>query len=304
MHCRRMFVLVVACLGLMLFSCLANADAGQGKVHLLAPASVTRGEAFVCRFMPVSGASAYCLEWLGKKMDLTASSGKRQEILLGVGLTRTLRPEVLRLTYSVGGKKQEVQCAVDVKDKKYPEQRLTLPASMATLSKKNLTRYYKEKKVITAALGQQSPGRFWSLPLTRPVPGSVSSAFGLTRFINDQPRAPHRGVDFRGGMGVPVKACADGIVELVADHYFSGRSVYLDHGQGVTSVYFHLSQILVKQGQMVHKGQVLGKMGRTGRATGPHLHFGLYVLGEPVNPLPLMDATKYPADDAPASVHK
>ena len=305
MRCRRILVFSVACLGLLLFSGSVSAESSQGEVRLLAPPSVTRGEGFVCRFMPLAGGSSYSLTWLDKHLDLAVSrAGTMQEVLLGVGLKRQPRPELLRLSYIIGGAKKMVQCTVDVKDKKYPEQRLTLPKSMATLSKKNLTRYYKEKKVITHALARQSSGRFWSLPLTRPVPGSVSSAFGLTRFINDQPRAPHRGVDFRGGMGVPIKACADGVVDLVADHYFSGRSVYVDHGQGVTSVYFHLSKILVKEGQIVHKGQVVGKMGKTGRATGPHLHFGFYVLGEPVNPLPLMDTANHASFALPVSTLK
>lgn len=300
MHCPRMSVFVLAFFALLLLSGPAAADSGQGDVHLEAPVSVTRGEGFVCRFMPVAGGSSYSLTWLDKHLDCAVSrAGIMQEVLLGVGLKGKTGPELLQLSYVVGGTKKVARCTVEVKEKKYPEQRLTLPKSMATLSKKNLNRYYKEKKVITHTLAQQSSGRFWTLPLTRPVPGSVSSAFGLTRFINDQPRAPHRGVDFRGGMGVPIKACADGVVDLVADHYFSGRSVYVDHGQGVTSVYFHMSKILVKEGQVIRKGQVLGKMGKTGRATGPHLHFGLYILGEAVNPLPLMDAKRYATSGAP-----
>jgi murein DD-endopeptidase MepM/ murein hydrolase activator NlpD len=289
----------------LFFSGLAVADPGQGEVRLQAPSSVVRGEGFVCRFMPVPGGSSYTLEWLDKNLDLAvARPGTIQEVLLGVGIKRMARPELLRLSYVAGGKKKVVQCAVNVRDKNYPEQRLILPPSMANLSPKNLARYYREKKVITHVLARQTAGRFWSLPLTRPVPGSVSSAYGLTRFINNQPRAPHRGVDFRGSMGVPIKACADGIVDLVADHYFSGRSVYLDHGQGVTSVYFHMSKIQVKEGQVVHKGQVVGTMGRTGRATGPHLHFGLYVLGEPINPMPFMDGAFKTSDVPAVSVRK
>jgi murein DD-endopeptidase MepM/ murein hydrolase activator NlpD len=181
---------------------------------------------------------------------------------------------------------------VQVKDKTYPVQRLTLPEKMVNLSQKNLSRHYKEKEAVSEVLGHRSQGRFWTLPLARPVPGEVSSAFGLKRIINDQPRSPHRGVDFRGGMGVPVVACADGIVDLVGDHYFAGRSVYVDHGQGVMSMYFHLSEIDVREGQVVRRGEVIGRMGKSGRATGPHLHFGLYLLGEPVDPLPLFGSDK------------
>ncbi len=257
-------------------------------VRLMAPSSVFKGQGFVCRVNPVAGGSEYRIEWLDKTLDLAVGAdGDAIEVLLGAGLKRKTGSKLLRLTYVRDGKKETVQRAVDIKDKEYPVQRLTLPKKMVNLSQKNLSRYYKEKDEVTEVLGHRSQGRLWSLPLTRPVPGEVSSAFGLRRFINDQPRSPHRGVDFRGGIGVPIKVCADGVVDLVADHYFSGRSVYVDHGQGVMSMYFHLSDIDVQEGQVVRKGEVLGKMGKTGRATGPHLHFGLYLLGEPVDPMPL-----------------
>ncbi|WP_462325075.1 M23 family metallopeptidase [Desulfoplanes sp.] len=260
----------------------------QDSVRLTAPSSVFRGQGFLCRFNPLPGGSDYRIEWLGKTLDLAVGPGDDvTEVLLGVGVERKAGPKLLRLTYMRNGQKRTVQRAVDVEDKEYPVQRLTLPKKMVNLSQKDLSRYYKEKEVVTGVLDHRSQGRFWSLPLTRPVPGAVSSAFGLRRFINDQPRSPHRGVDFRGGMGVPVKACADGVVDLVADHYFSGRSVYVDHGQGVMSMYFHLSGTNVEQGRVVTKGEVIGRMGKTGRATGPHLHFGFYLLGEPVDPMPL-----------------
>ncbi|GAU08088.1 M23 family metallopeptidase [Desulfoplanes formicivorans] len=257
-------------------------------VELTAPHTVYRGQAFVCRFTPVNGGSNYQLTWLDKTLDVAVGAGDPVvEVLLGVGLTRQPVAETLELSCMRDARKLTARQTIKVEDKEYPVQRLTLPRKMVHLSPENLARYHREKKEISTILKGRSKGRFWSLPLTRPVPGGVSSAFGLRRIINDEPRSPHRGVDFRGGMGVPVKACADGIVDLVADHYFSGRSVYLDHGQGVMSMYFHLSRIDVKEGQVVRKGEVVGAMGRTGRATGPHLHFGLYLLGEPVDPMPL-----------------
>ena len=261
----------------------------SGDVRLTAPDVVYKGQGFVCRFTPVAGGIDYELTWLGRTLHVAVGAGDPvEEVLLGAGLSRQPAREPLVLTYMRDGRRLTAQQTVRVKDKDYPVQRLTLPKKMVNLSKKNLSRYDREKKEIQKVLSGRTRGRFWSLPLTRPVPGALSSAFGLRRIINDQPRSPHRGVDFRGGMGVPVKACADGIVDLVADHYFSGRSVYIDHGQGVISMYFHLSRINVKEGQVVRKGEMVGAMGKTGRATGPHLHFGLYILGEPVDPMPLL----------------
>ncbi|MBG3878486.1 M23 family metallopeptidase, partial [Desulfovibrio oxamicus] len=126
------------------------------------------------------------------------------------------------------------------------------------------------------------------------VPGGVSSLFGLRRVFNGEPRAPHRGLDLRGEAGELVKACAAGRVALAENHYFAGNSVYIDHGMGVVSMYFHLSAMDVTPGQMVAQGQLIGRVGSTGRVTGPHLHFGMAVLGDMVDPQVLLD-------DAPAN---
>ncbi len=258
--------------------------------HLAAPVSVMQGKAFVCRFQPVLNASHYKIHWQGKTLPLAVAKDEDTvQVLLAAGLQRKKGEYPLVLTFIQDGHKRTVQKTIKVKEGKYPVQCLTLPKKMVNLSKKSLSRHYKEKKEVAKALAALRPGRLWSLPLTRPVPGEVSSLFGLRRFINNQPRSPHRGIDFRGGVGVPIKACAAGVVELVANHYFSGKAVYVNHGQGVMSVYFHMSKVRVHQGQVVSKGEVLGNIGKTGRVTGPHLHFGVYVLGEAVDPLPLIE---------------
>ncbi|MDR2695609.1 MAG: M23 family metallopeptidase [Deltaproteobacteria bacterium] len=130
--------------------------------------------------------------------------------------------------------------------------------------------------------------------MQRPVPGEISSAFGLRRIFNGQPRSQHKGLDLRGAAGTPVLAMADGTVALAEELYFSGNVVYLDHGLGLFSMYAHLSAIDVRPGQQVSAGQALGKVGSTGRVTGPHLHLGCYALGMAVDPTPLMEAGKQP----------
>jgi murein DD-endopeptidase MepM/ murein hydrolase activator NlpD len=109
-------------------------------------------------------------------------------------------------------------------------------------------------------------------------------SFGARRFFNDQPRSPHSGIDLRAAAGTPVHAVGAGTVVLAAEHFFGGNSVYIDHGGGLISVSMHLSRMLVKQGERVTPGQVIGEVGATGRVTGPHLHFGVRWHGARVDP--------------------
>ncbi|MBW1862211.1 MAG: M23 family metallopeptidase, partial [Deltaproteobacteria bacterium] len=111
--------------------------------------------------------------------------------------------------------------------------------------------------------------------------------FGRRSIINDQPRSPHSGVDLKGKRGTPIKAANNGKVALTGNHFFSGKSVVIDHGGGIQSMYFHLDKIMAKEGQTIIKGQVIGLVGSTGRSTGPHLHWGMRVNGARVDPLML-----------------
>ena len=130
----------------------------------------------------------------------------------------------------------------------------------------------------------------WDLPLARPVPGGITSAFGGRRVFNGQPRAPHKGTDMRCAEGTPVKAVCSGTVLFAENTYFGGMTIYLDHGQGVVSTYSHLSSFDVKAGDSVRKGQTIGRSGSTGRVTGPHLHFGFLVQGVAVDAMPLLSS--------------
>ena len=158
------------------------------------------------------------------------------------------------------------------------------------MPKPALERHYAEKARAQSVKALRTPKQMWELPFIRPVPGTVSSPFGVRRFFNGKPRKPHSGVDFRGPTGTPIKATAAGTVKIVDDFYFSGKIIYIDHGAGVVSVYCHLSEMLVKEGQHVVAGEVIGKVGATGRVTGPHLHFGVAVQGTMVDALPLFES--------------
>jgi len=128
--------------------------------------------------------------------------------------------------------------------------------------------------------------------LDRPVPGRLSSPFGLRRFFNGQERNPHSGLDFAAAAGTPIKAPAAGRVVLVGDYFFNGKTVFVDHGQGFISMFCHMSEIDVKVGDEVPRGGVVGKVGATGRATGPHLHWNISLNDARVDPAIFIGAFK------------
>ena len=141
-----------------------------------------------------------------------------------------------------------------------------------------------------AALGRRSHGvaARWGAPFARPRASAISSGFGSGRTFNGQVTSRHLGVDFRGALGAPVRAANRGVVVLVDTFFLGGRVVYIDHGEGLTTGYLHLSKALVAPGQTVARGQVIGRVGATGRVTGPHLHWSAHYGALVVNPLDLL----------------
>ncbi|UIJ39374.1 M23 family metallopeptidase [Desulfobaculum bizertense] len=271
------------------FPALASAASAGGAV-LSAPESVSVGEAFFVKIVCPREARRVKVSWLGEELSpvLRPIDGHYENWLaLGVGLGAKAGGHRLRVELATQGKTQVLTQLVQVSTRTFPEQHLKVAKKMVHLSKESLDRHYREKKLMKAALARRSPERFWDSPFVRPVPGSMSSAFGLRRFFNGEPRAPHRGVDLRGAKGTPIKAFAAGEVVLTGNFYFSGNAVFVDHGQGMVSLYCHMSHIDVKEGQFVSAGQILGQVGSTGRVTGPHLHFGLSVMGNMVDAMPI-----------------
>jgi hypothetical protein len=170
----------------------------------------------------------------------------------------------------------------------YPEQRLTVDPEMVHPPDDQLERIRMEAERVAALWHRPGPPRF-TLPLTpplRPLPDGRS--FGSRRVLNDEPRSPHSGVDFSCVTGTPVFGVADGIVVLADEHYFAGKSIYVDHGDQLVSMYFHLSEISVAEGDAVTAGDTIGAVGATGRATGAHLHFGIRWHGARIDPRVLL----------------
>lgn len=270
-------ILVLLCAGLALAEC---------EVDL--PAEVDVGAPFFLTVRCGPGLSGMDVRWQDRQVRVPAAAGQAR-VLLGVGLD--VPPGAHRIVGEamVEDRQRAFVREVQVRSKTFPEQRLRVAREMVAPDPSLLPRIEQERRLVRQTLNRVSSNAYWSEPFVRPVGGSVSSVFGLRRFFNDEPRAPHRGVDLRGAEGTPVQAFSAGVVALTGDHYFAGKSVYVDHGLGMITQYIHLSEIMVAEGQTVSAGQVVGKVGATGRVTGPHLHFGLSVLGMWVDPLPLLE---------------
>lgn len=170
----------------------------------------------------------------------------------------------------------------------YPTQRLEVDDRKVHPKKQDLARIERESAAVAKLWAARGPARF-TLPLAPPLARlPAAGRFGARRIFNGEARSPHSGADYPAAVGTPVLAAADGTVVLAADHFFSGKSVFIDHGDGLFSMSFHLSAIDVRVGDRVRRGQRLGAVGATGRVTGPHLHFGLRWRGARVDPALLL----------------
>ncbi|WP_071058866.1 M23 family metallopeptidase [Pelistega sp. MC2] len=207
-----------------------------------------------------------------------------QNILAIVGIPLKTSAGAQTLVVSSQGK--ESQVSFNVGSKKYKEQHIKLSSNKhVNPSAEDEARFKRELNEQLAAYKNFREVKPSNIVLDRPVDGGhYSSPFGLRRFFNGQERNPHSGLDIAVPQGTPVKAAADGVVTIVADYFFNGKTVFVDHGQGMVTMYCHLSAIDVKKGQVVKRGESLGKVGSTGRSTGPHLHWNVSLNNVRVDP--------------------
>ncbi len=199
-----------------------------------------------------------------------------------VGIALAQVPGELRLSVTRGERIESLPLRIG--DKRYAAQYLKVPPRQVDLAPADEARVAGEQQRIRAALATFSETPPATLRMRPPIGGPRSSSFGLRRYFNQQPRNPHSGMDIAAPTGTPVLAPADGRVIDTGDYFFNGKSVFLDHGQGLVTMYCHLSAIDVKVGRSLRAGERLGAVGATGRVTGPHLHWGVVLNRALVDP--------------------
>ena len=172
--------------------------------------------------------------------------------------------------------------------REFPEERLSVPRIYTQPDPRTMLRIEREQRLLAALWGKSVARRYWQGPFLAPTDGPAGSPFGLRRYFDGEPRSPHAGIDFRAPEGAAVHAANRGRVVLARDLFFTGNTVVLDHGCGLFTLYVHLSRMGARAGALVDKGQEIGKVGMTGRATGPHLHFAARVGEARIDPATLL----------------
>ena len=213
---------------------------------------------------------------------LVRSEGGEWVALVGVPLAAKPKSKLLVEVIHAPGEREVLP--IRVVDKKYLTQHITVAPDQADLPPEQIPRYEQQRAHLRQVLQTFTERNPASLALLRPVEGRSSGNFGLRRIVNGKPRSPHGGLDIVAPEGTPIVATGSGQVLDVGDYLFLGRTVVLDHGQGLLSLYAHLSEIDVTAGEIVGLGQPIGKVGATGRVTGPHLHFSVYLNAASVDP--------------------
>jgi len=225
----------------------------------------------------------------GRKVPFFPSKGSvSYRALLGVDLAAKPGPVTLAIRTS-GKVEKRVPVMLRIRKKKYSTERFSVSAAFDQFDETTLKRIHREKEQLTrlwSVLGRQ---RWWRGRFILPVPGGVTSPFGLRRIINGSPRSPHGGVDLKAPQGADVVAANHGKVVVRDQFFFSGKSIVLDHGGGLYTMYFHLSDFRAEKGSQVLKGEVIGQVGMTGRVTGPHLHWGARLNGARVDPFEFLE---------------
>jgi len=248
------------------------------------PESPRVGEAMFVTLRPERALLRAACSWAGRSYEFLPT-GEAFEVVLPISLKT--RPGAGRATVYwkyADGAMGRLTLPVQVRSRRFEIQRLRL--SRAQEQKYSAPETKRERELIGTALDRVEPERYWRERFLMPVEGRVSTGFGLQRYINGRLVYRHRGIDIAAPAGTPVRAAADGVVSLADDSFLlHGKTIVIDHGHGISTLYLHLSELAVAAGERVSQGQIIATVGATGVATGPHLHFAVYAFHEAVDPL-------------------
>jgi murein DD-endopeptidase MepM/ murein hydrolase activator NlpD len=298
---RCAFVCLAAGVALLPVRTMANdgdACTPGTALHLSAPAS-TQGGLLLIEVKSTKQLSEVQGEWEGRSVPFwqdTADDSERRG-LLGVDLEKAPGEYELKMTgQTAGGEKISCRVMVPVRKGQYATEKLQVGKQFVEPSAEQIKRADEERQKLRDIFDRVTPERLWDGKFRIPLDGvATGTNFGKRRILNGVPGSPHGGMDLPGVTGTPIHAAQRGKVVLAEELFFAGNAVVVDHGLGIYTFYGHLSEIGVKVGDPVESGTVLGKVGATGRVTGPHLHWGLTVEKARVNPLELVKLLGNPA---------
>lgn len=289
---KKFLISIFLILGVLFF----NVNFSFAAAWVNFPTSWDIGQAFAVSITSNADYSKPTVTWKDRTITLNVEQGGAGKISYGLlgSDVRNTKPGKYDILFEFvqGGKKYKASGTITLKERKYPQEKLTVSPKMVNPPKKELNRIRAESKVIGAALRTMTEIRRWTTPPQPPLANiTLTSHYGFQRVYNGVPRSGHNGADIRAANGTKILAPFAGTVILTGFHYYAGGSVYIDSGNGVITAFFHLSEINVKKGDKVAKGQVVAKSGSTGRVTGPHLHYSLILGGQFVDPIPLLSTS-------------
>jgi len=259
------------------------------KVHYL-PAQIVNGSPVIIRVTAPITADSMSGKWLGHELAFTFDPATGTWIAIaGASLETKAGSYALELrAETAAGQALSFEKKISVQRRRYPRVALKVPPRYTAPSAENQHEIEEDKKEKEAAFKTLTPDREWKGSFAPPVDAEISEIFGVQRVFNGSVKATHQGLDFRAHTGTPVAAVNRGRVILAGPLFFEGNCIVIDHGQGLLTLYLHLSKFLVKEGDEVEKGQRIALSGGTGRATGPHLHLAVRWQGEYLNPQTLL----------------
>ena len=282
-------------IGLLLAAAYCNPWAAEPKAALgwsvqWQPSELVNGSPVLFQVKPALRLKTLSGKWL--EHDISFALDPKTKIWNAIaGIALNVKPGVYTLSLStatLSGKDVSFQRRLTVRAGKYRSTAITVEAKYTAPSQEQLDIIARDKKTKQDAFSQVTPNREWAGAFKSPLEAPFSDTFGTTRTFNGQVRSTHEGLDFAAVAGTPIAALNAGTVLLARPLYFEGNCVVLDHGQGLLTLYLHMSEFKVKEGDKVERGQVLGLVGGTGRATGPHLHIAVRWQGVYVDPATLL----------------
>jgi murein DD-endopeptidase MepM/ murein hydrolase activator NlpD len=286
----------VAFLALALLALTANSaatDAPSTASHwtvVTQPTRLVNGTPLVFRVTTPKPVRTLSANWLGHQIEFTFDATHKQWFALA-GVSLETKPEAYPLelqAQDTAGKVISFEAKFRVERQRYPRAVLKVPPRYTAPSPEDQQEIEKDKATKDAAFKTLSPDREWQGSFAPPVKAAISDVFGVERVFNGSVQSTHQGLDFRVPAGTSVAAVNSGRVILAQPLFFEGNCVVIDHGQGLLTLYLHLSRFSVKEGDNVKKGQEIGRSGGTGRATGPHLHLAVRWQGVYLNPQVLL----------------